>query len=361
MTLRSPSTAVFSLSRGAERSPFRQVFFRTIAAAAPVFVVHALLLILAGEISWALLPIAVLLLLFTAYTVSAHAAGSRPRAAVVVPAAFAVAYCLVLALGFGREMGFQMLLLVLVPPVMVWRKAGPAGRWGAVATLCLLVLCIELGGGAALVRHPDGTVLNAGLFRAVNLVATFALLAVFIRLFMEMREAVARQSLPAPVARNASGQIERRRLTDAAGRPYLHFIDPDRVFSVAAVKIDRHAAMVEIFGAEVAEDVARQVSALVLGMVRETDLVSRRGGDVLLVFLPETVEEEAHAACERLRQAAAGEPVQAGDIGLRITLTLGVARTASNADVTAAIAEAEAAVEAGQAAGGNRTMLAALL
>lgn len=340
------------------RQAFRSAYFRGAVVCVPVLAMQALLLAWGGEAAWALLPVAVILVLSTAYTVVVHAADHRPIAATAVPVAFAVGCCLVMAAGFGAVFGFHYLLIALLPLALAWEKAGDAGRWGAALALCLLVLWIEAGSGDAFVPHDDTIGRYVGLFRTVNLASAILLLAAFIRIALDFKaEDLLRAGPSTPPARTTAGLPERRRLADGAHRPYLHFIEPDRVFSVIMLEIDHHAALSEIFGRATAEHVTRQASALIVGKVRETDMLSRRGHSAFLIFLPETVEEEAYAVAERIRVAIAEAPLAAGGPTLKVSATLGVAQSSSSADVTAAIAEAERAV----AAGHDRSMLAGLL
>ena len=351
-----------SLARRADvRQAFRVAFWKAAACAIPVFGLHALLLVWAGKFVWALLPVAVVLVIATGCILAAQAFAQRPLAAVVAPASFALAYCLVMALGFGPEYGFHILTIALLPLVIAWERVGRAGRWSAVAFLCFSLLWIELYGFNAFLAGEVADAFHARLFRAVNLLAALLLLVAFLRVVIVFRMQVAGFARP-PAAEPLplAGRLERR-LKGEQRRPYLNVPDPERISCVILVETDHQAEIAEIFGQAVADDVSLHVSAQIIGTVRETDMISRRGSGHFVIFLPEAAEEEAHAVGERVREAVARAPVKAGDITIRITATLGIAQSVSSADVAAAMAEAERALAEGRAAGRNRSMLAGLL
>jgi len=355
-----PTHAMFR--RTSVRQSFRNAFFKGAIVAVPALALQALLLTWVGQTAWALLPVAVALLVSTAYTVIAHAADHRPLAATAITFGFAAAYSLVMALGFGGQFGFHFLLIALLPLVLVWERAGDAGKWAAAAALCFFTLWIEFRDGSAFLLHSEATASQASLFRFSNMALALLLLVAFTRIVLDFRKDDMRRDAPAIASsRLAASLPDRRRLTDALSKPHLHFMEPDRVFSVIVLEVDHHAAIAEIFGRLTAEQIARQASAMILGKVRETDMISRQGRRAFLIFLPETVEEEAHTVAERIRIAIAEMPLIVGDLSLRVSVTLGIAQSRASADVTMAIADAEKAMATGQAGGRNRTMLAGLL
>ncbi|MCX8995739.1 diguanylate cyclase [Rhizobiaceae bacterium BDR2-2] len=363
MTFRHIYSPGAASHRPEARLAFRNAFVRGLIVSVPVLVLHALLLALAGEPGWALLSVAVILVIAIACMVAIHAPDHHPLAATAVPAVvFASAYCLVLAIGFGPAFGFHNLLIVFLPLMLLWEKVGEAGKWGGATALALVVLWVELGGAGTFLAKGDAAGLPANLFRFVNVAASLLLLVAFVRILFDFKDDQRRREpSPAVSSRSGTGGSERRRLTDAVNRPHLHFLDPDRVFSVIFVGIDHHVAIAEIFGPRAADDVTRHVSALIMGKVRETDMISRRCRGGFLIFLPETVEEEAHTVGERIRMAIAATLLPAAGLTIRVSATLGIAQSASNADVAAVIEEAQNAAAAGRAAGHNRTMLAGLL
>jgi len=86
-----------------------------------------------------------------------------------------------------------------------------------------------------------------------------------------------------------------------------------------------------------------EASGLIRGSARETDVVSRFGGDEFAIVLPDTGGEGAYAVGERVRDRVAAHPFLAGD-GLNIHLTASVG-VATLPDVAASADELIAAAD----------------
>ena len=107
----------------------------------------------------------------------------------------------------------------------------------------------------------------------------------------------------------AEREVERSR---RSGRP----------FSLVFADCDDFKAVNDTHGHTAGNAVLRSVAQRIRAAVREVDLVARMGGDEFAVLMPETGEEGARAAVERIR-AALTERTVAG--GVSITLSLGLA------------------------------------
>jgi diguanylate cyclase (GGDEF)-like protein len=135
------------------------------------------------------------------------------------------------------------------------------------------------------------------------------------------------------------------------------------------IDIDRLQAVNDALGRAVGNEVIRVVARLVKGAVREVDVVSRFGGDEILVILPSThfagsvtVAERIWRECEAspdlaaLSPASANPAANAADGKHRITLSIGVAlfpsRDVRNKDTL--LRSADAALHQAKLDGGNR-------
>ncbi len=100
-------------------------------------------------------------------------------------------------------------------------------------------------------------------------------------------------------------------LTDAYNRHYLaEMIEKERarvqrygseISLIMADFVDFHKVNVE-FGHLEGDRVLREAAGVLLDAVREVDVVVRYGGDEFLIVMPETGEEEAQRASERIRE-----------------------------------------------------------
>ena len=103
--------------------------------------------------------------------------------------------------------------------------------------------------------------------------------------------------------------------------------DPnDRPFAYLMIDLDGLKAFNDSHGHLAGDDVLRRVAGLLHSGARSADTVARYGGDEFALVMPDTDEEGAWAAAERLRSAVA-QHFAAGDGDGRpeITLSVGVA------------------------------------
>ncbi len=111
------------------------------------------------------------------------------------------------------------------------------------------------------------------------------------------------------------------------------------------------------YGHECGDFVLIQSAEHLKGKLRQSDSVSRWGGEEFLILLPDTGLEEAHAIAESLRQTIAEQRFPLSGVEHRITLTIGVAAHAGNEEVHTCIHNADRALLEGKSLGKNRVML----
>lgn len=107
----------------------------------------------------------------------------------------------------------------------------------------------------------------------------------------------------------------------------------------------------DIHGHAVGDEVLRTVAKILTDQVRESDIVSRWGGEEFVILAPETPLEEARRLSERLRKTL--ELCQHPEVG-QVTASFGVAELASEETENAFINHADQALYAAKAAGRNR-------
>jgi diguanylate cyclase (GGDEF)-like protein len=114
------------------------------------------------------------------------------------------------------------------------------------------------------------------------------------------------------------------------------------------------------FGHDAGDRVLVRVAALLLDVVRTTDVVARTGGEEFVVVMPGTGRGAAAACAERLRAAIAAEPWEAIADALAVTASIGVASAprATGLDLLAKLADRR--LYAAKQAGRNRVDVAEL-
>jgi diguanylate cyclase (GGDEF)-like protein len=126
--------------------------------------------------------------------------------------------------------------------------------------------------------------------------------------------------------------------------------------------IDHFKAINDRHGHETGDRVLQQLSSRLRGIIRETDLLFRWGGEEFVVLLPHTTAGEAPVLGERIRNAIADRGFVAGDghVPVRVTVSIGVAFSARwPVDPDALLASADAACYEAKARGRNQVRSAA--
>ena len=97
--------------------------------------------------------------------------------------------------------------------------------------------------------------------------------------------------------------------------------------AVLVFDLDHFKRVNDRFGHDVGDDVLREFAARIASNVRPTDFVCRLGGEEFVVVMPNTTNDYAVLAAERLRMVISGEDfgVRRGGVWLRVTVSVGLA------------------------------------
>lgn len=98
-------------------------------------------------------------------------------------------------------------------------------------------------------------------------------------------------------------------------------------FSVLFVDLDHFKSINDTYGHEVGDAVLRATALCLKQNVRQSDLVSRIGGEEFSIFLPNTNLQGALAVAEKLRGDIEALPLFAGEASIRLTASIGVAQS----------------------------------
>lgn len=126
--------------------------------------------------------------------------------------------------------------------------------------------------------------------------------------------------------------------------------EPSGQLSLLMIDIDHFKQINDRFGHLAGDHVIRKVSHLLRDEVRGSDIVGRYGGEEFLVLMPETGASGATHVAEKLRESISQQVKDPAPV----TVSIGVATMdASEADLEAALASADAALYAAKQAGRN--------
>ncbi len=128
-----------------------------------------------------------------------------------------------------------------------------------------------------------------------------------------------------------------------------------RPLSAILFDIDHFKSVNDKFGHIAGDSVIRQVAALAMEVVRESDAVTRWGGEEYLVLLNDCELNQAIAIAENLRQRIAEHDFNLGTAPFPITVSLGVAQYHGNESENSFFTRADDALYGAKHGGRNYT------
>jgi len=183
----------------------------------------------------------------------------------------------------------------------------------------------------------------AGLAIIVLITRLHGRRAQLIRLNTELARLAAIDPLTGLRNRRAIGEY----LHDALSAARRH----DHSLSVLVVDIDHFKAINDTLGHRSGDAVLEHTARVLDGALRTEDAIGRWGGEEFLVVLPNTDEEGALRATERLREALTrDQPDEARPHPLPVTITIGVAEW-RHEEMDELVSRADSALYLGKAAG----------
>jgi diguanylate cyclase (GGDEF)-like protein len=171
------------------------------------------------------------------------------------------------------------------------------------------------------------------------------LLDLALRRYSDLEELAYRDELTElPNRRGASRQID---VLISRARRHGHQL------ALLLIDADRFKRINDDHGHAAGDLVLREIAHRLRERVRREDVVGRWGGEEFVVALPETTPDGAAAVAESLRQAIAGTAIDAGDVVLRVTVSIGVAAWTGQ-DLGELVDRSDHALYAAKAAGRDR-------
>jgi diguanylate cyclase (GGDEF)-like protein len=147
--------------------------------------------------------------------------------------------------------------------------------------------------------------------------------------------------------------LERLRLEVAQARRYRHSL------AIALLDIDDFTEINRLYGHGAGDAVLREVALRFRLRTRQADALGRVGGDEMLAILPHTEAAGAATFADALRHRLAMRSVEAGDVHLPVTVSIGISgmRSGEDLELDGLLARGQEALDSARAAGGNRIAL----
>jgi diguanylate cyclase (GGDEF)-like protein len=97
-----------------------------------------------------------------------------------------------------------------------------------------------------------------------------------------------------------------------------------RPLSAIMMDVDHFKSINDSFGHSSGDCVLRAIANLCVESMRKLDIIGRYGGEEFVILLPETDNEQAHQAAERLREEISRLRVSTGHGEISVTASFGV-------------------------------------
>lgn len=131
------------------------------------------------------------------------------------------------------------------------------------------------------------------------------------------------------------------------------------LISVIMLDMDHFKQINDTHGHACGDYVLQAMAERFKGGLRETDILGRYGGEEFVVLLPDTDVAAAYTIAERLRADVEQTPIQADELLLRVTISIGIASAAGGMlTLTELLARADYALYEAKRGGRNRVVVA---
>ncbi len=129
------------------------------------------------------------------------------------------------------------------------------------------------------------------------------------------------------------------------------------VYAIIMLDIDFFKKINDTYGHGIGDEAIKAVGKKIEGIIRETDIAGRIGGEEFSVILPETDSEMAITLAEKLRLGFTEIAVSAANVTVKLTASLGVADSKQNPSLEDVMARADSALYKAKHQGRNRVFM----
>jgi diguanylate cyclase (GGDEF)-like protein len=141
-----------------------------------------------------------------------------------------------------------------------------------------------------------------------------------------------------------------KHLQDAFG----HAKDKQLPLTVMIADIDNFKQINDTFSHAVGDEVLKIIAHLFTSALRGSDVVARYGGEEIVAFFPETTLPNAKLVCEKIRHKIENYPWHNLRLGLKVTISMGLADDLSLANAEKLLSVADALLYKVKHSGKNR-------
>ncbi len=151
----------------------------------------------------------------------------------------------------------------------------------------------------------------------------------------------------------------RRAILEKIEYEKLKFQRSKEVFTIAMIDLDNFKNINDKYGHECGDFVLKQISDLMVDLVRKQDAVGRYGGEEFVLLLPQTDAKGALHVTKLILQQIAKFPITFKDKEISLTATIGVCDyTNEEVSINDLIKQADKAMYKGKSQGKNKVVIA---
>ena len=148
-----------------------------------------------------------------------------------------------------------------------------------------------------------------------------------------------------------------RRYFERAIHPLFDALEAqDTPFSIMVFDIDHFKRVNDILGHDMGDQILKEIAARLMTNMRAIDVVSRYGGEEFMIAMPDTTEDAALVAADRVRSLIAGTPIFVDGQALTITTSAGVAQVVAGEKLRDVFKRADDALYKAKQAGRNKVL-----
>lgn len=122
-----------------------------------------------------------------------------------------------------------------------------------------------------------------------------------------------------------TGMHNRRYFDDAMNEYLEQFRRIDKPVGLMILDLDHFKKVNDTYGHDAGDEVLRQVARCLHEFTRYHDVVARLGGEEFAVVAPNMNKESLFKLADRIRQAVSNLNIRAGNVHLRVTMSIGLA------------------------------------
>ncbi len=150
----------------------------------------------------------------------------------------------------------------------------------------------------------------------------------------------------------------RRAILEKIDYEKLKYERSKQVFTIAMIDLDNFKDINDKYGHECGDFVLKQISNLMIDLVRKQDIVGRYGGEEFILLLPQTNSHGALHVTQLILEQIAKFPITFKDKEISLTVTMGVSDyTDEKTTINDLIKRSDKAMRKGKAQGKNRVVI----